>query len=68
VARLITASGLEPSTSAAMRLVKGGGFYVNDERVTNEKSRVTLGEAIDGEILVLRKGQRERRLVRIKGR
>jgi tyrosyl-tRNA synthetase len=68
VARLITASGLEPSASAAMRLVKGGGFYVNDERVTNEKSRVTLAEAIDGEILVLRKGQRERRIVRIKGR
>jgi tyrosyl-tRNA synthetase len=67
VARLITVSGLEPSSSAATRLVKGGGFYVNDERVASEKARVTAEMAIDGEIFVLRKGQRERRLVRVRG-
>lgn len=66
VTRLITASGLEPSSSAAVRLVKGGGFYVNDERVANEKLRVRADQAIDGELFVLRKGQRERRLVRIR--
>ncbi len=66
VTRLITASGLEPSSSAAVRLVKGGGFYVNDERVTNEKLRVKADLAIEGELFVLRKGQRERRLVRIR--
>lgn len=66
VTRLITASGLEPSTSAAARLVKGGGFYVNDERVASEKARVTIDRAIEGELFVLRKGQRERRLVRVR--
>ena len=66
VTRLITASGLEPSTSAAARLVKGGGFYVNDERVANEKARIPVERAIGGELFVLRKGQRERRLVRIR--
>jgi tyrosyl-tRNA synthetase len=65
VTRLITASGLESSNSAAVRLVKGGGFYVNDERVANEKARVTAAAAIDGELFVLRKGQRERRIVRV---
>ncbi len=65
VTRLITASGLEPSASAAARLVKGGGFYVNDERVASEKARVTIDRAIEGELFVLRKGQRERRLVRV---
>jgi tyrosyl-tRNA synthetase len=65
VTRLITVSGLEPSNSAAIRLVRGGGFYVNDERVANEKARVTASAAIDGELFVLRKGQRERRLVRV---
>lgn len=65
VTRLITVSGLEPSNSAAVRLVKGGGFYVNDERVANEKARVTASAAIEGELFVLRKGQRERRLVRV---
>ena len=66
VARLITLSGLEPSASAAARLVKGGGFYVNDERVVGEKDRITLDRAIDGEILVLRKGPRDRRIIRIR--
>jgi tyrosyl-tRNA synthetase len=66
VTRLITASGLEPSTSAATRLVKGGGFYVNDERIASEKARIPVDSAIDGELFVLRKGQRERRLVRIR--
>jgi tyrosyl-tRNA synthetase len=65
VTRLITASGLEPSNSAAVRLVKGGGFYVNDERVPNEKARIAASAAIDGELFVLRKGQRERRIVRV---
>jgi tyrosyl-tRNA synthetase len=66
VTRLITASGLEPSGSAAIRLVKGGGFYINDERVASEKERIRVDRAIDGELFVLRKGQRERRLVRVK--
>jgi tyrosyl-tRNA synthetase len=66
VTRLITASGLEASSSAAMRLVKGGGFYINDERVASEKERIRVDRAIDGELFVLRKGQRDRRLVRVK--
>jgi tyrosyl-tRNA synthetase len=66
IAKLITTSGLEPSTSAAVRLVKGGGFYINDERVVDEKTRVSIDRAIEGELFVLRKGQRDRRLVRVK--
>jgi tyrosyl-tRNA synthetase len=66
VTRLITSSGLEPSGSAAVRLVKGGGFYLNDVRVSNEKERVHLEQAIAGEIFVLRKGQRDRRLIRVR--
>lgn len=68
VVRLITASGLESSSSAAARLIKGGGFYLNDERIANEKARVTADQAIDGELFVLRKGQRDRRIVRLKPR
>ena len=49
-----------------MRLIKQGGLYVNDRRVTDERGRVSLEHAIDGAIIVLRKGQRERRIVRIR--
>jgi tyrosyl-tRNA synthetase len=56
--------GLASSKGEAARLIKQGGFYVNDERVTDERGCVTLSHAIDGRIRA-RKGQRERRVVKI---
>ena len=55
--------GLATSKGEAARLIKQGGFYVNDARVTDERGRVTLEDAVDGAVIVLRKGQRERRIV-----
>ena len=34
--------GLAASKGEAARLIKQGGFYLNDERVTDERGRVTL--------------------------
>ena len=36
--------------------VRQGGVYVNNRRVADERARVTAGQAIGGEVLVLRKG------------
>jgi tyrosyl-tRNA synthetase len=65
IAELVVSSGLASSKGEAMRLIKQGGLYVNDHRMTEERGRVTLDHAIDGRVIVLRKGQRERRLVKI---
>ena len=62
---LTVKSGLAASRGEASRLIKQGGLYLNDKRVTEERGRVTLEHAIDGRVIVLRKGQRERRLVRV---
>jgi tyrosyl-tRNA synthetase len=64
-AELTVRAGLAASRGEATRLIKQGGLYVNDNRVTEERARVTLDHAIDGRVIVLRKGQRERRLVRV---
>jgi tyrosyl-tRNA synthetase len=56
--------GLASSKGEATRLIKQGGFYINEERVTNERGRVTLEDVVDGKIRA-RKGQRERRIVRL---
>jgi tyrosyl-tRNA synthetase len=56
--------GLASSKGEAARLIKQGGLYINDARVTDERGRVTLAAAIEGKIKV-RKGQRERRLVKL---
>ena len=62
---LVTHAGLAASKGEATRLIKQGGIYFNDRRITDERSAVTLDDAIGGRVIVLRKGQRDRRVVRI---
>lgn len=62
---LVVASGLASSKGEAARLVKQGGLYINDTRAADERGRITLDHALAAQIIVLRKGARERRLVRI---
>jgi tyrosyl-tRNA synthetase len=56
--------GLAGSKGEAARLIRQGGFYINDERVMDERGQVTLKDVVEGRIRV-RKGQRERRIVRL---
>ena len=62
---LVTRAGLAASKGEATRLIKQGGIYLNDRRVTDERGAVSLADAIGGRVIVLRKGQRDRRVVKI---
>ena len=64
-AELAVTAGLAASKGEAVRLIKQGGLYVNDRRLTDERGLVTMADAIGGAVIVLRKGQRERRIVKI---
>jgi tyrosyl-tRNA synthetase len=66
-ADLAVRAGLAASKAEAGRLIKQGGFYVNDRRLTDERGRITTADAIERSVIVLRKGQRERRIVRVEG-
>jgi tyrosyl-tRNA synthetase len=66
IAELALMTGIAASKGEAVRLVKQGGLYLNDSRVTDERLRVGMEHAIDARVLVLRKGQRERRLVLVR--
>ena len=57
--------GLAESNGAAARLIKQGGIYINDERVTDERAVLRAEQLIDGQVMMIRKGQRDRRIVRI---
>lgn len=59
-------SAIAASRSEAIRLIRQGGLYANDARVTDEKARLRLADALGGELVVLRKGQRERRILRLR--
>lgn len=52
-------SGLCDSKSAARRLIKEGGAYVNNERVADEGAILQKGQLIQGNLILLRKGKRE---------
>lgn len=62
---ITVAVGLAESNGAAARLIKQGGVYINDQRVTDERAVLTREQLIDGQVLMIRKGQRDRRIVRI---
>ena len=64
-AELAVTAGLAASKGEAGRLIKQGGLYVNDRRLNDERGQVTMADAIGRVVIVLRKGQRERRIVRI---
>jgi tyrosyl-tRNA synthetase len=66
VADLLVRVKLVPSKSEAMRLLKSGGVYVNNARVSDEKARLGPGDAIGGELFILRKGRKDQHIVRLR--
>jgi tyrosyl-tRNA synthetase len=67
IVELLTATGLTGSKGEATRLIRGGGIYVNNRRLADERQRLTRADAIDGRLFVLRKGQRQQHLVKVGG-
>lgn len=62
---LSVSSGLFDSKSAARRLLKQGGLYLNNSRVDNENKRVEAADIVDGKVLLLSAGKKNKVLVRI---
>lgn len=62
---LLTESGVTSSNSEATRLIRSGGIYVNEQRVTDEKARLSPEHAIEGQLFVVRKGKKDNFLIRI---
>ncbi len=56
---LLAASGVVDSKSAARRIVKEGGAYLNNEKISGEDFRLEKGHFLCGKYAVLRKGKRD---------
>ena len=63
---LLSESGLTASKGEARRLVRSGGAYLNNIRQADENVRVTIEDLIESQVIVLRKGQKNYRLVQIR--
>jgi len=65
ITEFLTSSGVTSSKGEATRLIRGGGIYINDERVTDERLRLLPERAIEGQLFVVRKGKKDNHLVRL---
>jgi tyrosyl-tRNA synthetase len=62
VVKLFIDSGLAKSNGEVRRLIKGGGCYLNDGRIADDKLNVTLDDLRDGQLMI-RSGKKNRRRV-----
>ena len=62
---LLITSGLAKSKSEARRSIEAGGIYVNNERCNDLDTNITSKHFIDQQVLVLRSGKKNYRLVKI---
>jgi len=56
---LLAAAGVVDSKSAARRIVKEGGAYLNNEKISGEDFRLEKSHFLCGKYAVLRKGKRD---------
>ena len=64
---LVAEVGLASSRGEARRLIQGGGVSLNNRRASDARQSVTLEHSVDGQVIVLRRGARQYRLVRLQG-
>lgn len=62
---LSVSTGLLESKSAARRLLKQGGLYLNNSRIDSEGKKVEAGDIVDGKVLLLSAGKKNKMVVRI---
>jgi tyrosyl-tRNA synthetase len=62
---LLVESGVAASKSEAARLIKQGGVSLNDSKLTDERGSITLEQALNGTLFVVRKGKRQTHVVRV---
>ncbi len=62
---LMVKVGFTKSKGEARRLIKGGGLYLNNQRVTSQDAKVTSDDLLDGSVMVLRSGKKRYHLVKV---
>ncbi|KAL9682085.1 hypothetical protein QQ045_013878 [Rhodiola kirilowii] len=65
VVDISVSSGLFDSKSAARRLLKQGGVYLNNNRVDSDGKKIEAQDIIDGKVLLLSAGKKNKVVVRI---
>ena len=67
VVDLLVASDLATGKGDARRSIKGGGIYLNNQRMSDTAQMATIADAVEGQFLILRKGRKRYHLVQVVG-
>ncbi|GBF93022.1 hypothetical protein Rsub_05633 [Raphidocelis subcapitata] len=62
---VIVASGMLPSKGEVRRMVKNGGVYLNNSKVTDDKRAMAAGDLIEGRLALLACGKKNKLLLRV---
>ncbi|KAK6128103.1 hypothetical protein DH2020_038157 [Rehmannia glutinosa] len=62
---LSVCTGLLESKSAARRLLKQGGLYLNNIRIDSEAKKIEPDDIVDGKVMLLSAGKKNKMIVRI---
>jgi tyrosyl-tRNA synthetase len=65
IVELLVDVGLFPSKGEARRAINGGGVYANNIRIPDAQDKISLSRAIEGKVLILRKGKKNYLLVKL---
>jgi tyrosyl-tRNA synthetase len=64
---LVVTAGFEASKARARTLIEGGGVSLNNHKMTDSAAQIGLDQAVEGKLLVLRKGKKDYCLIRLVG-
>lgn len=65
LAEVAVAAGLQSSKGAARRLIKGGGFRVNNIKIDDEAAVVSEDDVLDGSLMLLAAGKKNKLLLQL---
>ena len=65
VVDVMAATGLQKSKGEAKRMIKGGGARLNNVKVENEEATIGDEDVIEGRVLLLAAGKKNKLLVRV---
>ncbi|GAB4225666.1 MAG: tyrosine--tRNA ligase [Chlamydiales bacterium] len=63
---LLVLSSLQTSKGQAKRLIQNGGAYLNNKKIDNENTLIQVDDLIEGKLILLSAGKKNRMLIRIK--
>lgn len=62
---VMVAAKMLPSKGEVKRMIKGGGVYVNNVKISDQNQVVASGDLIEGRLVLIAAGKKNKMLIRV---